>query len=137
MRMVGTSVHKFAASVLAGAMLVVASLACAQEYTPPTYPPPEDIKEWLSATASQDPVPPGAVITNSNWQQYQKEMSYGLQTLFSGKYFWKIPSDAQIEVGPTVVLSVPKTYLEATERYGSQTSIGVTPQGHRFVKNYQ
>ena len=135
--MVGTSVQRFAASMLVGAVLMISSMVRAQEYTPPTYAPPDDIKQWLNATTSQDPVPPGTVITNSNWQQYQKEMSYGLQTLFSGKYFWKIPSDAQIQVGPTVVLSVPKTYLEATERYGAQTSIGVTPQGHRYVKNYQ
>lgn len=129
--------RSFAALLVASAVGLLTSIACAQGYTPPNYAPPEDIKQWLSATAAQDAIAPGTMITNSNWQQYQKEMAYGLQTLFQGKYFWKIPSDAQIQVGPTEVLSLPKTYLEATERYGSQTSIGVTPAGHRYVKNYQ
>ncbi|MGH8012553.1 MAG: DUF1329 domain-containing protein [Candidatus Binataceae bacterium] len=124
-------------AVAAAVFLAVPILAAAQEYTPPNYPPPTDMQQWLADTAQQKPIPPGTAITTSNWRQYKAEMSYGLQTLYSGKYFWKIPTDSAINVGPTMILSQPKTYLEATEKYGSQTSIGVTPSGHRYIRNYQ
>ena len=73
--MVYRFVRKLAAFALAGVVSMIASLAGAQQYTPPNYSPPDDIKQWLSATSKQDPVPSGTTITNSNWQQYQKEMS--------------------------------------------------------------
>jgi hypothetical protein len=108
-----------------------------QAYVPPTYKAAPEMQQWLSDTEHQDPVPPGTVITPANWQQYKAEMPYGLRTLFSGKYYWKIPDDAQIQIGPTVILNQPKPYVEAGEKYGAQTAIGVTPQGHRYLKNYQ
>ena len=108
----------------------------AQAYTPPTYPPPTDMQQWLDATAHQDAIAPGTVITPQNWQNYKKEMPFGLMTLFDGRYFWKIPADAQIQVGPTIVLPQPKPYLDASEKYGAQTSIGTTGAGHHYVKNY-
>ncbi len=117
-------------------MLAQSGAARAQEYVPPNYPPPEDMRQWLIATEHQTDIPVGTTITPENWQQYKEEMSYGLQTLYSGKYFWKIPPDSAITVGPTILLSQPKPYVEAGEKYGSQTSIGVTANGHRFVKNY-
>jgi hypothetical protein len=108
-----------------------------QQYVPPTYKPAPEMQQWLSDTEHQKEIKPGTVIDNSNWQQYKEEMPYGLQTLFSGKYFWKIPPDAQIPIGETVILSQPKPYVEAGEKYGSQVSIGVTSRGHRYLKNYQ
>src|SRR5579885_328348 len=125
--MIGRTVYALwgAALALAIVLFTVAS-AAAQQYVPPNYPPPDDMKQWLQDTAKQEPVAVGTTITPSNWQQYKAEMSYGLQTLYSGKYFWKIPPDSAITVGPTILLSQPKPYVEAGEKYGSQTSIGVT-----------
>ncbi len=108
-----------------------------QTYVPPTYKPAPEMQQWLSDTEHQNPIQPGTVISNSDWQQYKEEMPYGLQTLFSGKYFWKIPPDAQIPIGKTVILSQPRPYVEAGEKYGAQTAIGVTSAGHRYLKNYQ
>jgi len=124
-----------AALALAIVLCTVAS-AAAQQYVPPNYPPPDDMKQWLQDTAKQEPVAVGTTITPSNWQQYKAEMSYGLQTLYSGKYFWKIPADSAITVGPTVILPQPAPYREMGEKYGSQTSIGTTPDGRHFIRNY-
>jgi Spy/CpxP family protein refolding chaperone len=66
-------------------LLPVSSFA--QQYIAPDYPPPADIKEWLVATEHQRLIPPGTTITPANWQQFKEEMSYGLQTLYSGRYF--------------------------------------------------
>jgi hypothetical protein len=125
------------ASILALLTFLIGSqIARAQEYAPPTYQPPGEMQQWLKDTENQSMVAPGTTITPQNWQQYKQYMTFGLMTLFDGRYFWKIPSDAQIPVGPTVILQQPKPYMEASEKYGSQTSIGVTTNGHRFVKNY-
>src|SRR6516225_6370312 len=56
---------------------------------------------------------PGTVITMRNWQRYRGYMSTGMQALFEGKYFWKMPADVQIEVGPTVIDPLPRNYLLA------------------------
>jgi hypothetical protein len=124
------------ALLLALFTLTTAAAARAQGYTPPNYPPPADMQTWLSATEHQGTIAPGTTITTSNWQQYKQFMTFGLTTLFDGRYFWKIPSDAQINVGPTVILPQPKTYLEASEKYGSQTAIGTTADGRHFIQNY-
>ena len=59
----------------------------AQQYIAPDYPPPADINEWLAATEHQRLIPPETTITPVNWPQFKEEMSYGLQTLYSGRYF--------------------------------------------------
>jgi hypothetical protein len=61
-------------------------------------------------------------------------MSYGLQTLYSGRYFWRIPADSALIVGSTQILPQPKPYTEAGEKYSSETAIGVTSDGHRYIK---
>jgi hypothetical protein len=43
--MVCKLVPKLAAYALAGAVSMIASVAGAQQYTPPTYAPPDDIKQ--------------------------------------------------------------------------------------------
>jgi hypothetical protein len=116
-------------------LLPVSSFA--QQYIAPDYPPPADIKEWLVATEHQRLIIPGTTITPANWAQFKEEMSYGLQTLYSGRYFWRIPADSALIVGSTQILPQPKPYIEAGEKYGSQTAIGVTADGHRYIKNYQ
>src|SRR5271154_386900 len=81
-------------------------------------------------------IPPGTVITMSNWQQFRDFMPEGMIALFEGKYFWKMPAGVQIEVGPTVTHQLPKTYLAATEKYAQQGRIKELPSGGRTLENY-
>ena len=81
--------------------------------------------------------PAGTTITTENWQQYRDFMSEGQQALFTGKYFWKMPPSAQIDVGPTVVNALPKTYMEATEKYAGQVRLTQLPDGGLTMENYQ
>ncbi len=122
------------------ALVLAVGLAWGVSSTPAradeSYDPPAPMQQWLKDTASQGDVAPGTTITMSNWQQYKTAMPYGMQTLFEGKYFWKMPADVAMTVGPTTILPLPKGYQEASEKYGSQTSVGTTPGGHHFVSNY-
>jgi Protein of unknown function (DUF1329) len=120
--------------VLAAALALGGFAATA--HADPSYDPSAPMQDWLKATASQGSLAPGATITQSNWQQYRQFMPYGMQTLFEGKYFWKMPSDVSMSVGPTNVLPLPAGYVTASEKYGAQTSIGTTPAGHHFVQDY-
>jgi hypothetical protein len=79
----------------------------------------------------------GAVITTQNWQKYRVYMPDGMAGLFEGKYFWKMPADAEMEVGPTVVNQLPKNYLDATEKYSSQVKLVELPDGRLNLTNYQ
>jgi hypothetical protein len=73
----------------------------------------------------------------SNWQQYKSVMPLGMIKLFQGTYGWKMPADVQIPVGPAHLGgNLPKTWVEATEKYGAQTGFDVLPNGHYRVKNY-
>src|ERR1700736_3553623 len=60
------------------------------------------MKAWLADTANQGTIPPGTKITMQNWQQFKQFMPVGMIALFEGKYYWKMPSDVEIDVGPTV-----------------------------------
>ena len=60
-----------------------------------------------------------------------------MQSLFEGKYHWKMPSDVQINVGPTVVHPLPKNYVAATEKFSPQVRIANLPDGGLTVENYQ
>ena len=79
---------------------------------------------------------PGTIITMANWQRYRAFMPDGLIALFEGKYFWKMPSDIQIEIAPTVIHPLPKNYLAATEKYASQVKIIELPDGGLTLKGY-
>ncbi len=81
-------------------------------------------------------IPPGTVITMSNWQQFRDFMPAGMIALFEGKYFWKMPAEIQIEVGPTVTHPLSKNYLAATEKYGQQIRIKELPSGGLTLENY-
>jgi hypothetical protein len=120
--------------ILAAALAwgVTTSIAHADQ----SYAPPAPMQEWLKETASQRTLAPGTTINQSNWQQYKQFMPYGMQTLFEGKYFWKMPADVAMTVGPTKVLPFPRGHIEASEKYGSQTSVGTTPAGRHFVQGY-
>jgi len=95
-----------------------------------------EMDQWLKDSASQGEVPVGTKITPSNYQQYKGVIPLGMIKLFEGKYFWKIPQDAVLEVGPTVNDFLPKTWKDATEKYGQQTTVEVLPNGHYVMHNY-
>ena len=48
-----------------------------------------------------------------------------------------MPTDVQMDVGPTVVHPLPKTYMEATEKYSGQVKIVELPDGALTLSNYQ
>jgi hypothetical protein len=68
-------------------------------------------------------LPPGTVITMQNWQRYKQYMPDGMVALFEGEYFWKMPADVSMEVGPTIIHPLPPNYLAATEKYSNQVRI--------------
>ena len=80
--------------------------------------------------------PPGTKITYANWQQYKQFMPPAMQALFAGQYFWKMPADVQLEVGPTVPMPLPPAYLADTEKNASRVTLrklpdaGYIPQGY-------
>jgi hypothetical protein len=82
------------------------------------------------------PPPPGTKITMQNWQQYKDFLPDGLTHLFQGDLFWKLPQDAEIDIGPTVNIPIPPGYIEATEQYGGQTQVVHLPNGHMDVRGY-
>ena len=59
-------------------------------------------------------------------------MPDGVQSLFEGKYFWKMPADVQIAVGPTVVNPPPRSYQAATETYASQVKLRELPDRRTY-----
>ena len=86
----------------------------------------------LAAAAAK----PGTTITNQNWQQYRQFMSQGLMALFEGKYFWRMPSDLRIEVGPTTQIPLPQKYLDDTRKYSSQVRLLRTSTGSYVPTGY-
>ena len=72
-----------------------------------------------------------------NWQQFRQFMPDGMVALFEGSYYWKMPADVGMEVGPTVIHSLPQGYIAATEKYGPQTKLVALPDGSLTVADYQ
>ncbi len=89
-----------------------------------------------ASAAAAATIPPGTKITMANWQQYKQFMPDGMISLFQGTSFWRMPADVEMDIGPTRVFPAPRGYLEATEKYGSQTQVVVLPNGHYDIKNY-
>jgi hypothetical protein len=81
-------------------------------------------------------VTPGTVITHANWQQYKDCFSDGEQVLWNGTEFWKMPDDVEIHVGAQHHWELPKPYIEATEKYGSQTQLAKQPDGTFKLQDY-
>jgi hypothetical protein len=72
-----------------------------------------EMDAWLTASEKQGDIPVGTKITMSNWQQYQQFMPFGMVQLFEGKYQWKMPSDVEMDVGPTHQGgNLPKTWVD-------------------------
>jgi hypothetical protein len=95
-----------------------------------------EMDQWVKDTAQQTEPPAGTIITMANWQQYKSVMPLGLIKLFQGTYGWKMPADVQMPIGPARYGIIPKTWVEATEKYGSQTEAVPLPNGHMLLKNY-
>ena len=81
-------------------------------------------------------VKPGTVINKQNWMQYKDCFTYGEQRLWQGDMFWKMPEDAEIHVGKQHSWTLPKPYVEATEKYGAQTRLAKQPNGLYKLENY-
>src|SRR6266436_116969 len=96
----------------------------------------------LGFTASVPPVfadcnvSPGTVITKANWQQYKDCFSDGVQAFWRGTYFWKMPDDVEIRVGTQHTWTLPKPFIEASEKYGGQTRLVKQPDGRYKLENY-
>jgi Protein of unknown function (DUF1329) len=96
-----------------------------------------EMDQWLKSSEHQTVPPIGTTITMANWQQYQTVMPLGMIKFFQGVYGWKMPADVQIPVGPAHLGgNLPKSWVEATEKYGAQTGVEVLPNGHYRIKNY-
>src|ERR1700692_876379 len=84
-----------------------------------------------------DTIPVGTVITTANWGSYRQFMPDGMIGLFEGKYFWKMPADVSMEIGPTVIHPLPKNYLAATEKYAGEVKLVELPNGGLTMQNYR
>jgi hypothetical protein len=95
-----------------------------------------ELDGFLKATQNQGELPVGTKITMDNWQKYKAFMPFGMTLLFEGKYFWKMPADIEIDIGPVHNGNLPKTFLDATEKYSAQNTVEVLPNGHYRLNNY-
>jgi hypothetical protein len=95
-----------------------------------------EIDQWIKESANQGDIPIGTKITMANWQRYKQFMPLGMIKLFEGQYFWKMPPDVEIEVGPTHLGSRLRSFQDATEKYSSQVTVGILPNDHYVLKNY-
>ncbi len=94
------------------------------------------IDDWLKMSEKQGDLPIGTKVTTQNYKQYEQFMPLGMIKMFEGIYGWKMPQDVEMEVGPVHHGFLPKSWIEATEKYGSQTSVEVTSSGHYVIHNY-
>jgi hypothetical protein len=113
----------FIALALASAIGLSASIASAQQSAAPT----DGVSDASIA---------GATVTTQNWRDYQKYMPDGMAALFEGKYFWKMPPDVAMQVGPTIIHPLPKNYVEATEKYSGQVKVVELPNGGLTLSGY-
>ncbi len=90
----------------------------------------------LCAESAPNPIPVGTVITPQNWKQYRQYMPEGMQMLFTGNYFWKVPADFRIEVGSQNNYPVPRVYRDNTEKYSSRVRVIDTARGGHALEGY-
>jgi Protein of unknown function (DUF1329) len=106
----------------------------AGESSPPSSP--AGAIEARATGLASDTIPVGTHITMSNWRQYRRFMPDGMVALFEGKYFWKMPPDVDMVVGPPRNYAAAPGYVQTTEKYGGQTQVVILPNGHYDIKNY-
>jgi hypothetical protein len=95
------------------------------------------MEKWLQESSNASSIPSGTVITRENWRQYKQVMPLGMIELFGDQYHWKMPERVQIAVGPTERGLLPRTYLEASEKYGSATKVVRRPNGRMDIEGYR
>ncbi|MGH7932415.1 MAG: DUF1329 domain-containing protein [Candidatus Binataceae bacterium] len=88
-----------------------------------------------AALADCNPAP-GTVITMQNWTQYKDCFSDGVKALWQGSYFWKMPADVEIHVGKQHTWTLPKPFMEASEKFGDQTRLVKQEDGRFKLENY-
>ncbi len=94
---------------------------------------------WTGAALAQkerSPLPIGTKITTRNWQLYKDYLTDGYQALLSGKYHWKVPDQAVLEVGPKQSYPLPPSFQRATEKYAAQVKLRRLPSGGYTIDGY-
>ena len=125
----------FACVVLVVALGLGCAIACAQ--TTASIDAASATGAEGSATNGRDAAPAVATITMQNWRNYREYMPDGMAALFDGKYFWKMPPDVEMDVGPTIIHPLPKNYIDATEKYASQVKVVELPNGGLTLAGYE
>jgi hypothetical protein len=90
----------------------------------------------LVSENSSKTIAPGTRITAQNWQQYKDFMPVGMQQLWAGKFFWRLPANAQMAVGATTPTPLPKQYRADTEKYSSQVKLVRDSNGGYNITGY-
>ena len=90
----------------------------------------------LTPADSSKMIPPGTRINARNWQQYKDFMPVGMQELWAGRFFWRLPQNAEMVVSATTPIPLPKKYQEDTEKYASQVSLVKNADGGFDIKGY-
>jgi len=88
------------------------------------------------AAVASAAIAPGTAITMANWSQYKDLMPEGMARLFAGQDPLKMPADVRMEIGPTTLHPLPKTYLAATEKYAAQVKLIELRDGGLSLQNY-
>jgi hypothetical protein len=128
-------VHVLSRIALVSSIFLSATMVRAQTSAPPA-PPINSAAASLGLAAGQRIIPDGTVITMQNWRDYREFMPDGMAAFFEGKYFWKMPPDVQMPVGPTIIHPLPKGYMEATEKYSAQVKINQLADGGLTLTGY-
>ena len=89
-----------------------------------------------TAEPAVEPIAPGTIITMANWQAYKAFMPDGMVSLFQGQYYWRMPQDIQLAIGPAIVRPLPANYIKTTEAYAPQVKIVELPSGGLNIKDY-
>ncbi len=113
-------------------MLLVSAIAAMAQVTQPADPP--GLRSWLQMTSHQQATIAPATITPRNWRQYRQFMPMGMQELFAGRHFWKMPGEAELKVGPTVIDPLPAAYGGAAR--DDAVRVIHLPNGHNDIANY-
>jgi hypothetical protein len=118
--------------IAAACWLVSAGNARAQDYR--TF---NQANYELLADQDAPAIEPGTIITQQNWQKYKAYMPFGLQALWSGQVFWKIPADGQMVVGEAENIPDSKLWREQTEKWAGTTKLIIAQNGGTYLENYQ
>ncbi len=112
--------------------LAIGGLANAQERRSAEQP---DLRDWLAlSSGAHAPISAGTRITVRNWRQFEQYMPMGMQGLFAGRFFWRMPQGAGMKVVPTAINPPPAAYLDAGRR--AAVRVVHLPNGHNDIAGY-